>query len=319
MDCPKFVLPFLLLLCLAASTTAPRLRAQDTTHRDTTHKLVPKEIVYNIELTSDESLFATSVQRTREDGLLAKLPGGKDTMIFGRRVVRITSLSTPLVTPRDLPWESIPLVPDTVPPCPQCYCNALEAGNSFFELHGGVTWRGNAQDTLQTIAGPKVVDARGFGSSSEEGTIGTLQADMAYGWRWDRVRFGGFVAAFSSDGGFFLPAGLHFAYDIGWLVPDVSKDIGFCPNIFANAAIPFDFHTHAPIFFSTFKRTRKLLSAGLGFERRMSAKWNWSIDIGEEYLTVPLSYVPCDCDIPEEDHYPVRSILSTILVVGVSF
>ena len=302
------------VLCFVTVNGLSVLRAQDTTRHEK-----PKEIVFNIELTTDQSLFATSVLRTREDGLIAKLPNGKDTMLFGRRVVRVTSLGTPLMAPYELQWDSIPLVPDTVPPCPECYCNALEAGKSFFEVHVGVDWRGSASDTLQTITGPVVRTTHGFQSASEDGTIGTLQADASFGWRWDRVRFGGFIGAFNTDGSFFLPAGLHFAYDIGWFVPDVSKDIGFCPNIFLNAAIPFDFRTHAPIFFSTFKRTRKFFSGGLGFERRLSAHWNWSIDLGAEYLTVPLSYVPCDCDIPNQDHYPVRSIFSTILVVGVSF
>ena len=306
-----FLLPFLVSLAVG-SWFADAPKAQDSLRND---------IIFNVELASGKSAFATSLERTTHDELSVGLPSSSPTkgtgehhLYRGREVVRITYLSTPLETTREIPWDSIP-----IEPCQDCFCSLLEGESTFFEAHGGATFRGNGQYTIQTVGGPQTLTTHGFGSMSEEGTVGALQGDASYGWRWTKWRVGGMLGLLPSDGSLFIPLAAHGAYDLG------TEILGMCPNLFANIGIPFDFRTHAPIFFSDFRRTRKFLSGGIGFERRISfgddrsSRWNWSLDLGVEYLTLPLSYVNCCPGIPNEDHYPVRSIFSTLLAFGVSF
>jgi hypothetical protein len=279
------------------------LRAQDSLRNE-----MRPDITFNVELQSGQSVFAKSIERTPHDELIVKLPDNEHHLYSGRAISRVTYLSTPIEIAHEIPWDSIP-----IELCPDCFCSLLEGGSTFFEAHAGATFRGSAQYTIQTATGPEVLTTQGFGSTGESGTVGALQCDASYGWRWTRWRFGGMIGIIPSDGSLFFPVAVHGAYD---LEVDI---LGLCPNLFANVGIPFDFKTHAPIFFSEFRRTRKFASGGIGFERRASRNWNWSLDIGMEYLTVPLSFVNCCPGIPEEDHYPVRSILSMMIALGVSF
>ena len=296
------------ILCLTGSW-GNIARAQDSLRNEQR-----TAIIFNIELTSRQSIFAKSLERTPHDELIVKLPGNEHNLYRGREVARVTYLSTPLEAAKDVPWDSIP-----IQPCQDCFCSLLEGESTFFEAHGGATFRGSAQYTIETIGGPQSLTTQSFGSTSEQGTVGAFQADAAYGWRWTRWRFGAMLGILPSDGSLFIPVAVHGAYDLE------TEIFGMCPNLFANAGIPFDFRTHAPIFFSDFRRTRKFLSGGIGFEHRMSAssashsQWNWSLNLGVEYLTVPLSFVDCCPGIPNEDHYPVRSIFSTLIAFGISF
>jgi hypothetical protein len=121
------------------------------------------------------------------------------------------------------------------------------------------------------------------------------------------------IEVIPTDGFFYFPISLHgrFYFDndcCAW-------------NLFANAGIPFDVQTGAPIFIKPLfdRRQRRYFSAGIGKIWPLTESHDLAIDFGYRYMVIPLDQIQCCPTIEFQNRFPARESQSLFVQIGYAF
>jgi hypothetical protein len=279
------------------------------------------EYRYNVELSDGSTMLGVwmYLDTANEQNFLWRSDTSQPIKLLRSRVDRILTMSDPIRPPATLDWLA-KKDPTWLQPPLECDCDGRERrdGLQVFDLKAGLSYKRSNSVAQQTVNGPVTQTSSFFDPTNSASTNMTVELNTSAGYRYGKWDFGIMLEVIPTDSFFYFPLALHARY---LFEPNCCSW-----NVFANAGLPLDFQTGAPVLFTPFftKRQRRYASLGIGkiwpqvFGTR-SSFGDFALDVGYRYMAIPLAEIQCCPTIPTNYRFPARESHSLFAQFGFSF
>jgi len=279
------------------------------------------EYRYNVELSDGSAMLGVwmYLDTANEQNFLWPSDTSQPVKLLHSRVERILTVSDPIRPPKDLDWLA-KKDPSWFQPPPECDCGGRERtdGLHVFDAKVGLSYKRSTEYTRQSANGPITQTSSFFDPTNAGSTNMTAELHTSAGYRYGKWDLGLMLEAIPTDSFFYFPLAFHARY--------LFESTCCSWNVFANAGLPLDFQTGAPILFTPFfsQRQRRYASLGIGkiwpqvFGTRSSIG-DFALDVGYRYMAIPLAEIQCCPGIEKNYRFPSRESHSLFAQFGFTF
>ena len=234
------------------------------------------------------------------------------------RVKRITYVSDPLQPPLEITHKDLPEIKG---------CCRVRDGLWFFdkfEIRGAVGYRGSKDSAVYPSSTGQDVYKSSFIGFDRGGSSIVLGFEVVGLWnvsfidKTKHFQMGVITGIWPVDGSLFAPVGLHLRYTFNQFPAKFSEN---CNSFYfyANAGLPLDFQTDAPLFGSSMDFQRYFYGFGIGHDWAINCDVDFSIDLGLRGMNLPLPPIECCPSIAYVDRNPFRKSTVLLLRFGLTF